>query len=177
MKILVAGMGNVLQRDDGFGVAVAGALAERPLPAAVTVIEIGTGGIHLVQTLLEGFDALIVADAVHRDAKPGTVFVLEPRVPGLDEFTPDDRHEMLVDMHYTVPSRALILAKALDSLPRRVWIVGCQPLEAEALGVGLSDIVAAAVPIAVDRIETLIRSVAAGGPPEFDPSGAANGRT
>lgn len=167
MKILVAGMGNVLHRDDGFGVAVADALSERSLPESVTVLDVGTGGIHLVQVLLGGFDALIVVDAIQRDAEPGSVFVLEPRVPGLDEYTPEERHEILVDMHYTVPSRAMILAKALDSLPRRVWIVGCQPLEVDVLGTGLSDVVGSAVPTAIGRIEALIRSVMEGTPPDF----------
>lgn len=173
MKILVAGMGNVLHRDDGFGVAVADALAERRLPESVTVLDVGTGGIHLVQALLDGFDALIVVDAIQRNARPGTVFVLEPEVPSLDEYTPEERHEMLIDMHYTVPSRAMILARALDSLPGRVWIVGCQPLEVDALGTGLSDVVGSAVPTAVDRIETLVRAVLEGTPPDF--GGGASG--
>lgn len=167
MKILVAGMGNVLHRDDGFGVAVVDALSDRRLPESVTVLDVGTGGIHLVQALLDGFDALIVVDTIQRDAEPGTVFVLEPRVPALDEYTAEERHEMLVDMHYTVPSRAMILAKALDSLPAMVWIVGCQPLEVDIVGTGLSEVVRSAVPTAIARIETLIRTVENGTPPDF----------
>ncbi len=160
----MAGMGNVLHRDDGFGVEVVRALAARPLPDGVTVLDIGTGGIHLVQALLDGYEALIVIDAVQREAEAGTVFVLEPDVPPLERYTPEERHEMLVDMHYTVPSRAMILARALDALPARVWIVGCQPKDAETLGIGLSDEVAAAVPRAVSRVEALIQSAERGAP-------------
>lgn len=168
MKILVAGMGNVLRRDDGFGVETAKTLCDRDLPEGVVVLDVGTGGIHLVQALLDGYDALIVLDTVDRGAEPGAVFVLEPEVPGLESYGERERHEMLVDMHYTVPSRAMILARALNSLPGRVWIVGCQPLEIDALGIGLSRPVQAAVAEAAARVETLIAAVAR----ELDPTPA-----
>ncbi|MBA2391102.1 MAG: hydrogenase maturation protease, partial [Geodermatophilaceae bacterium] len=58
-------MGNVLRGDDGFGVVVAQALADgRPLGEGVQVMEVGIGGIHLVQALMAGFDVLVVVDAV-----------------------------------------------------------------------------------------------------------------
>lgn len=159
MKILLAGMGNVLHGDDGFGVAAAQALSARSWPAEVEVIEVGIGGIHLVQALLDGYDALVVLDTVDRGAPPGTVFVLEPRVPALDELSPAERHELLADMHYTVPSRAMILARALESLPDRTWIVGCQPRDAEALGMGLSEEVERAVSDAVERVVALVETL------------------
>lgn len=171
MKVLVAGMGNVLHRDDGFGVETAKALCERNLPEGVTVLDVGTGGIHLVQALLDGYDALIVLDAVDRGAEPGTVFVLEPEVPGLDSYSERERHDLLVDMHYTVPSRAMILARALDSLPGRVWIVGCQPHEVDALGIGLSRPVQDAVAEAAERVEKLLGAVAL----ELDAAAAEHG--
>ena len=48
-RILIAGMGNVLRRDDGFGVQVARRLEEAAdLPLNVDVIEVGIGGIAAV---------------------------------------------------------------------------------------------------------------------------------
>src|ERR671911_368262 len=47
-RILVAGVGNVLRGDDGFGPAVAELLAG-VLPQGAEVIETGTGGIALLQ--------------------------------------------------------------------------------------------------------------------------------
>lgn len=155
-RLLVAGMGNVLRGDDGFGVAVACALAARHLPPAVKVIEVGIGGIHVVQELFSGYDALVVIDAVDRGAEPGTVFLLEPRVPVLDPLSEGGRSELLADMHYAVPSKALIMARALGVLPRRAWILGCQPRNSHALGLELSEPVRAAVPQAVARLERLI---------------------
>ena len=66
-KILIAGMGNVLRRDDGFGVEVAKRLAlSTTLPADVKVIEVGIGGIHLVQELMDGYTMLVIIDAIER---------------------------------------------------------------------------------------------------------------
>lgn len=155
-RILVAGMGNILAGDDGFGVAVAGALAARLLPAGVKVIEVGIGGIHLVQELMSGYEALIVIDAVDRGAAPGTLFVLEPDIPELDRLEDQERSGVLADTHYAVPSRALLMAKALGVLPERVLIVGCQGAPLDGLSLELSPEVEAGVGKAVARIEAMI---------------------
>ena len=69
-RVLVAGVGNMLRRDDGFGPAVAASLAG--LPPGVAVVETGIGGVALLQELLSGYDGLILIDAVDRGAAPGT---------------------------------------------------------------------------------------------------------
>lgn len=162
-KILIAGMGNILRRDDGFGVEVARRLTGRPtLPPAVKVIEVGIGGIHLVQELLDGYDVLVVVDAVERGSSPGTVHVLEAEVPDLMTWSDDRRGDFLADMHYTTPTKALILAKALGVLPPRVFIVGCQPADVEDLGLGLSETVDRAAGETVREIEQLLQSLRPG---------------
>lgn len=153
-RVLVAGIGNVLRCDDGFGVAVAGLLQASPdrLPPGTRVVEVGIGGIGLIQELLEGYDALVLVDAVDREAEPGTVFVLEPEVPDVMGLAAEERRVMAADMHELVPSRALVLAAALDVLPPHVRIVGCQPAETDELATELSPAVAAAVPGAVAAV-------------------------
>ncbi|MGI9190432.1 MAG: hydrogenase maturation protease [Longimicrobiaceae bacterium] len=155
-RVLVAGMGNVLTGDDGFGVRVVEALQDgSALQSGVRVIEVGIGGIHLVQELMTGYDALVVVDAVDRGGDPGTVYTLVPEVRDVSEMGEFERGEFLADMHYTVPAKALMLARALGVLPGSVYIVGCQP-ESLDLGIGLSGSVAAAVAVAVRRIRTLL---------------------
>ncbi len=167
-RVLVAGMGNVLRRDDGFGVEVARRLMDgHGLPENVTVVEVGIGGIHLVQELMAGYDALVVIDATERGSVPGTVHLIEAEVPNLAHWTEDARGDFLADMHYTTPAKALILARALGVLPPRVFILGCQPGEAEALGIGLSEPVARAATEALSKIEVLVRRLG---------RGAGNGR-
>ncbi|MDE0805545.1 MAG: hydrogenase maturation protease [Acidimicrobiales bacterium] len=155
MRVLVAGVGNVLRGDDGFGVEVARRLTGRPLPDGCTVIETGIGGIALVQELQEGWDGLIVVDTVDHSRPPGTVMVIEPEVVDVDALGAMERHDLLADMHLATPERALMLARALGVLPERVLLVGCQPVDAHAVSDRLTDTVAAAVSIAIDEIERL----------------------
>jgi hydrogenase maturation protease len=142
-------MGNVLRRDDGFGVVVAQRLQREKLPPHVTVVEVGIGGIHLVHELLDRFDMLVVVDATDLGHAAGTVVVQRPEVR-----EPSGRDD-LADMHYATPERALMLARALDVLPKTVWVVGCQPADTD-LGQGLTPRVAAAVGPALAEVRRLV---------------------
>lgn len=172
-RVLVAGIGNLLRGDDGFGPAVVEALAGERLPEGVRVVELGIAGINLVQELMEGYDALLLVDAVERQAPPGTLFVLEPLVPDPAAMSPDERRMMATDMHQTVPGPALVIARAAGALPPWVRIVGCQLGEVETLEQGLTPEVAAAVPAAVAHVHRLLAEVFAAAAPA--PAAAAGG--
>lgn len=154
-RVLVACVGNILRRDDGFGVAVAEALAGVGLPAGVDLLETGIGGMSVVQQLMDGYDALIVVDAVDRGEAPGTVWVLEPEIPEPSEMDPDAWRALFSNLHLAEPYRILLLARSLGVLPPVVRLVGCQPLDAEAYEEGLAEPVAEAVPIAASRVRRL----------------------
>lgn len=153
MRILVAGVGNMLRGDDGFGVAVAQRLLEERVPEEVQVLDIGIGGIHLVQELFAGADALVVVDAVDLGRAPGTVVVQRPDI--LEIAGRDD----LADVHYATPERALMFARGLDILPAEVWLVGGQVVDAERLGQGLSPALAGAVDPAAGEVRRLVREL------------------
>ncbi len=152
MRILVAGVGNVLRGDDGFGVEVARRLAAMTLPAGVTVVETGIAGIALVQELQDGWDAVFVVDAVDRGRAPGTVLLIEPDIVDVEALSLEARHDLLADMHLATPERALMLARALGVLPPVVRLVGCQPCDADRVGIGLAPLVAEAVDVAVRQV-------------------------
>lgn len=156
--ILVAGMGNVLRLDDGFGVEAVTQLARTEIPAGVRVVEAGIAGISLVQEMLTGYDTLILLDAVDRGGEPGTIYVLEPTIDDLDSYEPSARADFLADMHYATPQRVLILAKALGVLPPRVLIVGCQVTTCDELGTELSEPVRLAVQTAIETVNRLLIS-------------------
>lgn len=158
MDILVAGVGQLLRGDDGFGVECVRRLVQMDLGDRVRVIETGTGGINLVTALYDPTDALIVLDAVDHGRPPGTVMVIEPEVADVDDMPDMERWDFLADMHYTKPESAFMLAKALGVLPDRFVLVGCQPQETEMLEVGLSPVVAAAVGVAVVEVQRIIDS-------------------
>jgi len=152
MRILVAGVGNKLRADDAFGVVVAERLMAMDLPAGVKVVETGIGGIALVQELQEGYDALIVVDAVDRGRPPGHVMLIAVEVPHVDDMGWGERYDFLADVHLATPERTLIMSKALGVLPERTLMVGCQPVDAETPGIPMSPEVTAACDIAVREI-------------------------
>ena len=141
----MACVGNVLRRDDGFGYAVAAELTG--LPDGVEVHETGIGGIALLQELMRGCDGLVIVDAVHRDALPGTLFEIEPEI-GEPSSVPD--------MHLANPDQVLAMAARMDCLPSRVLLIGCQPQDADGLGEGLTPPVARAVAVAVERVRATV---------------------
>jgi len=144
-RILVAGVGNVLRGDDGFGPAVIERLGE--LPPGVEAVETGIGGVALLQELLAGCGGLVLVDAVDRGAAAGTLFELRPEV---------GRAVHVADVHLANPDRVLSMARTMGALPGRVRIVGCQPGEVDELGEGLSPAVAAAVEPAVAAVRRIV---------------------
>ena len=148
--MVVAGVGNVLRGDDGFGVEVVRALSRSGPPPEVTVLDVGIGGIHLVQELFDEVDVLVVVDAVELGRSPGTIAIIRPAIR--EPAGPDD----LADIHYANPERALMLASALGVLPAETWLVGCQPLDAQRVGEGLSEDIARAVEPAAAEVRTLV---------------------
>jgi len=157
-RVLVAGMGNDLRQDDGFGIAVIRRFEAVGVPDGVRVYESGIAGIGLVQELMDGYEALIIVDATDRSEAPGTVFLLEADVPAQEELTEESRQEFLADTHLTVPSQALTLARAIGILPSRVYILGCQPKETD-LGMDLSEPVERGVVEAVERLRILLEQL------------------
>jgi hydrogenase maturation protease len=148
VRILVAGFGNVLRGDDGFGVEVIRRLREAgPARPDVAFMEVGTAGIGLAQELLTPCDRLIIVDAMKRGGRPGSVYVTE--VESVEPATD-------IDLHLAVPARALAVAKALNALPGEVFIVGCEPAEVDELTTELTPMVAAAVETALEHVRRLL---------------------
>ncbi len=152
MRVLVAGVGNQLRADDAFGVVVAHRLMEMDLPGGVKVVETGIGGIALVQELQEGYDALVIIDAVDRGRPPGHVMLILLDVPHVNDMEWGERYDFLADVHLATPERALIMSKALGVLPDNTLMVGCQPVDAETPGIPMSPEVTAACDVAVREI-------------------------
>lgn len=161
-RVLVACVGNVLRGDDGFGVAVARRLADDGWqPPGVDLIETGIGGLNIVQQLMEGYQALIVVDAVERGAEPGTVFVLEPEVSDPRGLTTSTWQAVFSNLHLAEPHRVFLLARALGVLPPRLALVGCQPRACDDVAMELSPSVQSAVPIAASKVVELAEALVA----------------
>ncbi len=153
MRTLIAGFGNVLRGDDGFGVEVLRRLGECGVASdSVELLDVGTGGIRLAQELINPYDRLIIIDATTRGGVPGTVYVLA--IDGVEAARE-------IDMHTAIPSAALSVAKALGALPPEIFLIGCEPAEVDDLVVGLSAAVSVAADAAVQRVHELMRKQSA----------------
>ena len=152
-RVLVAGVGNLLFGDDGFGLAVIERLASNRLPSGVRLMSAGIRGFDLASALLEGYEGAILVDAMSRGGTPGTLYVLEPHAEaakaegglGLD-----------VDPHAFEPGRALGLARAAGSRLEWVRVVGCEPTPLTEMSMSLSPPVEAAVETAAELVTGLI---------------------
>jgi len=151
-KILIAGVGNELRQDDAFGIELCRKLADAELPSHVKIMEVGIGGIHLVQELYDNYDVLLILDAVSWGGKPGEIYFKEIEVGDIKEWSTDKQRAFLADMHYTNPTRALMLAKALNILPVHVFMLGCEAGAHDDFAIGISEAVNKSIPIARNTI-------------------------
>jgi hydrogenase maturation protease len=154
-SMLVAGVGNIFRRDDGFGSAVIGWLAEyggQQWPEWLVLKDFGIRGVHLAYELLDGYDDLVLVDTMHRDGPPGTLYVVQP------DLTSPPGGTSMVDAHDMAPEAVLALVPALGGQLGRVTVVGCEPVSL-ADGMGLTDLVAARVPEAGRLVLDLVAKV------------------
>lgn len=154
--ILVAGIGNIFLQDDGFGVEVAKRLAGSELPEGVKVADFGIRGVHLAYEMLDGgYDTTILIDAAPRGEAPGTVYLIEPDLDNIDA-----QQSASMDAHSMDPQVVFATLKSLGGSPRRVLIVGCEPLVIDD-GIGLSEPVGRAVEEAVRLVHSVVDDLAA----------------
>jgi hydrogenase maturation protease len=154
-RVLVAGIGNIFLGDDGFGVEVINHIDTWAFPAVVrqhvTVADFGIRGVHLAYELLEGYDALVLIDAMPLGEEPaGTVVTFEPDVDSIDATS--------VDAHSMSPAVVLGLLNGMGGTVPKVVVIGCQPQSIDE-GIGLSEPVSAAVAPAVDALHQVLADI------------------
>lgn len=168
-EILIGGVGNVLHGDDGFGIALAHRLMERDdLPPGVRVIETGIGGMGLVQEVMAGCRGLLLLDAYRRGGAPGTLYLIEPRLPDVDSLDRHARRAFFADTHYATPVRALSLLQQTHHLPAIVHVLGCEPTEIDDLCMELSPPVRSALDEAERLVDRWIGQLLRGNRPSPD---------
>jgi hydrogenase maturation protease len=145
--VLIAGVGNIFLGDDGFGVEVASQLSREPLPEWAKAADFGIRGIHLAFELLEGYETLILVDALPRGEEPGTVSLVER--------LSDEATGMQPDAHSMDPRTVFAYLESMGGPVPRTLIVGCEPLSTDE-EIGLSEPVRRAVPEAVRLIHGLL---------------------
>jgi hydrogenase maturation protease len=118
-RVLVAGVGNIFLGDDAFGSEVARRLLREVWPEDVRVADFGISGLDLTFALLDGWDTVVLIDAVPRGGEPGTLYTLEvDAVEGGGE---------MLDAHAMDPMRVLAAAQQMGARWNRLLVVGCEP--------------------------------------------------
>jgi hydrogenase maturation protease len=164
-RILIACIGNIFLGDDSFGVEVAQRLTGRNTkryPEGVHVVDFGIRGIDLAYTLLADYDALILVDAVSRGGSPGTLYLIEPDLAGIDPEKGVEAGRAAMEAHSMDPLKVLAFARTLGARPIHTFLIGCEPVplnESEdhvEMQMGLSEPVRASLDEAVKMIDSLV---------------------
>ncbi|WP_232375260.1 hydrogenase maturation protease [Mycolicibacterium baixiangningiae] len=146
--ILIAGIGNIFLGDDGFGPEVIRHAAPGITDPRARAVDYGIRGMHLAYDLLDGWGLLVLVDAVPSRGAPGTVHVFEADIENTGR-------AVGVDAHAMDPAAVFASLAALGGRPPHTVVVGCE-VASVTEGIGLSVPVAAAVPIAVQAVETVV---------------------
>lgn len=142
-RILIAGLGNVLLRDDGVGVHAIKELQKDP-PPRVLVVEVGTAVLDALH-LCEWADKILVMDAMQADNPPGTIYVFR---------TGDgEGRDLQASLH------ELGFLEALKLLPNRVKaeivVLGIEP-EVIDYGIDLSPTLQAMMPLILQGVKSVV---------------------
>lgn len=129
-KITVLGIGNIILKDEGFGVHIVEKLQqEYSFPEDVQVIDGGTLGMELMNYII-GTEKLIVVDAISGDAEPGTFFrFVNAQVKAY--------FQEKVSMHELGIQDVLAALEVIEKPVKDVIVMGAQPFTVDA-GVGLT---------------------------------------
>ena len=158
-RILIAGVGNIFLKDDGFATEVIKRLSEREPREGVEIHDFGTGGLKLAYDLLKGYDALILIDAARRGEPPGTLYLIEPNY---DEIPSELTEGGPIDPHGADTGTVLRFVKGLGAWPAKIIIVGCEPTAVDDFEIGLSGPVRAAVDGAMKLVEDTMQEILTG---------------
>ncbi len=153
-RILVAGIGNRLIADDGFGPRVVDLLSERKLPDYVEVRDFGTAGMTIATDLAD-YDAVIFIDSADHGGDPGSLsrsrLVVEAGVEDVAELARLTLHEAGLE-------GLLQFSKSIGTLPPEVFFIGCKP-KTLAPSLELSPEVEAALERAVAIVDEILEKI------------------
>jgi hydrogenase maturation protease len=145
-QTLVLGIGNLLMGDEGVGVHAVRAFAREAWPDAVTLVDGGTGGFHLLEYLSD-YPRVVMIDATMDGEPAGTVSLLRPRYP-------TDFPRALTA--HDIGLRDLIESAALIGRLPDIILVTVSIEEISSMVTELSAPVAAAIPRVLEHVTRVV---------------------
>jgi hydrogenase maturation protease len=124
-------------------------LKQRLAQECVDIIEVGTAGLSILD-YVRGYDRLIFVDAIVSGAEPGTVHELR----GVDV----RRASHLGPGHDADLPTVFALGEKLvgEQMPREISVIAVEAADINTISTELTPAVAAAVPKAIARVETVL---------------------
>lgn len=149
-EVTILGVGNVILRDEGFGVRTAEYLdAHYDFPEGVQIVDGGTLGIELTQ-YVTGTDKLLIIDSINGGAEPGTLFRFH------NDAVMEHFQEKISAHEVGIQDVLALLTVTGHKIPE-VVVIGAQPYDLSA-GVGLSDGMARLLPHMAEQALAELRS-------------------
>jgi len=143
-QITILGIGNILFKDEGFGVRVVERIADLYcFPDNVSVVDGGVLGLNLLGEICE-CDYLIVIDVIRNNGTPGTLYRLK------DDEIPE-RIRAKNSLHQVDFLEALTMCQALDKVPETV-IIGVEPEDIETTSIDLTPVISAEINPVIDMV-------------------------
>jgi hydrogenase maturation protease len=156
-RILIAGIGNRLMGDDGFGPRVIDLLEEVELPVGVEARDFATAGLTMA-TELEKYAAAVFLDTINLMENPGELHVIDiSEIGEIDDAMVKPR----AGLHDVGLPGLLRLSQSMGTLPPRVVLIGCEP-KIIALSVELSEEVLRAAQSAVGMVLNIVSTLVEG---------------
>lgn len=138
-NVLILGIGNLLWADEGFGVRAVEAFQQKfETDDNIVVMDGGTQGLYLVP-YVQQCDVLIVFDAVDYGLEPGTIKIVK------DEDVPAFMGAKKMSLHQTGFQEVLATSQLLGDYPKKILLLGVQPVELDDYGGSLRDEVKAQI--------------------------------
>jgi hydrogenase maturation protease len=141
-RIVVIGVGNLLQKDEGIGIHAIKALQEMKLPPDVELIDGGTSPDLITYT--RAGDKMIIIDCAKAGGKPGDIYRFKPEDLAAGKGTLTSAHEMGVVEN-------LNLMAMTGNKPKDIVIIGIEPGEID-WGMELSPILQKALPRLIEVV-------------------------
>ena len=148
-EVTILGVGNVILRDEGFGVRVVEYLDSRyEFPDTVQLVDGGTLGIELTQ-YLTGTKRLLVIDSINGGKTPGTAFCFRN-----DEVMAHFQDKL--SAHEVGIQDVLALLTVTGRKIPEVAVIGAQPYSVEA-GVELTEAMQALLPQMAEQALAILK--------------------
>ena len=143
-NVLILGIGNILQSDEGIGVHIVNHILQSDikLPDEVEVIDGGTAGFDLIP-IMKNRDRIIIVDAVAVQDAPGSIY----------RFSPDNAMDTraVFSLHEVGIMEVIRMLRIFGDNPE-IEIIGIVPEDVKTLDINISPAVKESMPKAVDQI-------------------------